>query len=308
MRHTRLPDSTAIGARNHGCFVGHTAGFFKVTEALKLTSVYQTLSDGRHPEEPNAWMYPLKGGGWRVFRFTPGTPEAPTWEKSRSGWTTCVIGLRASFTQIARHYGGIPKGRAYVFIEHEKAALVAATYGVTVKYPAWMQSQRRPVTIEIKHTGLNVSFPRKKSDAKQAAHDADWIEARGPIWTTGYECDTSSQATDYEGLADDIVRHVSRDAKQIGLYVHTTQGWQQQSTKQVENHLTFKDIVGGQQVDVLGWCSDHPWNRMALPFQPMQPGDRQWNLDGCQLAHQPADHPGPMPNWDRLFALGPRVR
>jgi hypothetical protein len=287
---------------DHGCFVGHTAGFLNVTEALKLTSVYQTVSDGRHPGEPNAWVYPLKFGGWRAFRFTAGTPEAPTWETSRSGWTTCVIGLRPAPSQVARRHGGVSKGKAFVFVDPDKAALAALTYGVVVKYPVWLETQRRPVTMEIRRDGLNLSIPRKKSDPKQAAHDAGWIEVRGPIWTTGYACETVSQTTDYEGLADDTVRHVARDAKQLGLYVHTTQGWHQQSPKQVENHLSYKDIVGGQQVDVLGWCSDHPWNRVALPFQPEQPGDRQWNLDGCQLAHQPADHPGPTPNWDRLFA------
>jgi hypothetical protein len=285
---------------DHGCFVGHTAALAKVAETLKLTGIFQTISDGCDPQTPNCWMYPLKGGGWRVFRFTPGTPEAPTWETSRSGWTTCVIGLRPSPGQAARHYGGIPQGKGYVFLDSDKATLVAATYDVTITFPSWFKG--RPVTIHFKDTGLYVAFPRRKSDKPKPAHDAGWIEARGPLWTTGYPCDTSSQEIDYEDLADNVVRHVSRDAKQIGLYVHTTQGWQQQATKQVENHLSYKEIYGGMQAQVLGWCSDHPWDRVALPFQDVQPGDRQWNLDGCQLKHRPADSPGPTPNWDRLFA------
>ncbi len=286
---------------DHGCFVGHTVGIAKVVTALKLPGVFGTVSEGRNPLEPNCWLYPLKGGGWRVFRFNKGTPESATWETSQSGWTTCVVGLRPTARQVATRYGGMRNGKGYVFTDPAKAQLVVAAYNRKLQLPAWLEKHPRPITIEIQKDGLVVSMTHKKSDAKQTAYNSGWFEANGPLWRTFLECDTSSQQTDYEGLADDVVRHVARAGDQLGLYAHTTQGWQRQTTKQIENHLSYKGVRGGAQVDLLGWCSDHPWLRVALPFQNEQPGDRLWNLDGCKLQYQPADYAGPTPYWDRLF-------
>jgi hypothetical protein len=281
---------------DHNCLVAHTFPIKKI----KLPGVYATKSEGTDPHAPNCWMYPLKGGGWRVYRFTQGTEEAPTWTTSRNGWTTCVIGLTPTPAQVAALYHGQRTKRAWLYTLDNAIKAVAA-YGAELKVPAWLTKRPRPVTIEVVPSGLMLSVERRKADAKQPAHEAGWLEARGPIWFTHIECNTQSQQTDYEALADNLIRHVARDDEQIGLYVMTVHGLQRQSVDQVKNRLTHEGFDGALQRDLLGWCAKYSWLRVALPFQPEHPGDRLWNKDGVQLVAFPSEQPGPTPYWDRAF-------
>lgn len=202
--------------------------------------------------------------------------------------------------QVAALYRGLRKKQGWLYTL-DNAIKVVAAYGAELKAPAWLTKRPRPVTIEVTKSGLMLSIERRKSDRKQAAHDAGWLEARGPIWFTYIECDTQPQQTDYEALADNLIRHVARDDKQIGLYAMTDHGLQSQTIDQVKNRLTHEGIDGGLQKDVLGWCAKHSWLRVALPFQPEYPGDRLWNKDGAQIITLPAEQPGPTPYWDRAF-------
>jgi hypothetical protein len=285
---------------DHHCLVGHTKAIDKIKGKIKLPGVFATVSKGTEPDKPNCFMYPLQCGGWRVYRFTPGTEEAKTWETSRNGWTTCVIGLLPTPAQVAALYHGQRTKQGWMYTPANAIKAVAA-YGGKLKIPAWLKKRPRPIAIEVSKTGLLVSMERRTSDREQPAYDAGWFEGRGPIWFIYIECKTKSQQTDYEALADNLVRHVAKDDKQLGLYVMTDHGLQRQTMDQVKNHLTLEDIDGGLQKELLGWCSKHSWLRVALPFQPEYPGNRLWNKDGCQLITQPADGPGPTPYWDRAF-------
>ncbi len=290
---------------DHGCYVCHTFALAKVNKVLKIVDGFETVSQGTNPLEPNCWMYPLPGGGWRVFRFNKGTPEAPIWDKSKSGWTTTVICLRPTFYKVAKSYKGIASAKGYIFSDPDNAKSVVKVYGETLRLPTWFDNRARPITITPTPSGLGISFPLRKGDNKPEnktdAYKAGWVE-KGRTWITFLECETESQQPfDYEGFADDMVRHVVRKNKQDGLYIHSEKGWNNNQTKQIENFMVYKK-VGMRLNDTLGWCAGNPWIRTALPFRPEEPGDRLWNLDGCQLAVQPADIAGPTPYWDRLFA------
>ncbi len=287
---------------DHGCFVAHTCGLAKVSSKLKVADGFETVSEGGNPEEPNCWCYPLPNGGWRVYRFGKGTPEATIWETSKMGWTTCVICLRPGFLKVAKIFGGILSGKGFVFNNPANVQKVLKVYQAELKYPAWFTgAELRPVAMRPARGGLAISMAKRKTDAAQPAYDAGWTIV-GNTWITFAECEISSeQPFDYEDLADNMVRHVARNAIQEGLYVHTTLGWQKQATRQIDTHLTHQGHAGPAQQDLLGWSSNNPWIRTALPFSPQEPGERLWNLDGCQLAYQPSPESGPTPYWDRLF-------
>jgi hypothetical protein len=285
---------------DHHCLVGHTKAMATIKEKLRLPGIYDTVSDGTEPHKPNSFWFPLENGAWRGFRFHPGTQEAPTWSTSKNGWTTCVVGVLPTPAQVAALYQGRRTKHGWAYLPDNAIKAVAA-YGAELRFPSWIKKKRRPVVLEIAKTGLLASMERFESDRKQPAYDAGWLEGRGPVWFQYIECETKSQQADYAALADPLVRHVARDDKQLGLYVMTVHGMQRQTMEQVKNRLTYEEIDGGLQKDLLGWCSRYSWRVVAFPFESEYPGNRLWNRDGCQLIAQPADAPGPTPSWDRAF-------
>lgn len=285
---------------DHHCLVGHTKAMEEIKATLKLPGIFATVSEGTNPAIPNSFWFPLEGGGWRGYRFTQGTEETATWSTSRNGWTTCVVGLLPTPAQVAALYQGRRTKRGWVYTP-ENAIKAVAAYGAKLEFPAWIKKAPRPVNIETVKTGLFASMERRESDRKQSAYKVGWLESRGPVWFQYVECETKSHQPDYEALADNLVRHVARDEKQLGLYVMTCHGLQRQTMEQVKNRLTHEGIDGGIQKDLLGWCSKHSWLIKAIPFDPEYPGNRIWNRDGCQLTAQPTDSPGPTPYWDRAF-------
>ena len=56
---------------------------------------------------------------------------------------------------------------------------------------------------------------------------------------------------------------------------------------------------------ILGSTIGKAWKLVNVPFQPEYPGDRQWNVDAAQYAHQPAnleyDQTPIHPHWDRIL-------
>ena len=123
-------------------------------------------------------MFPLKDGGWRVYRFTKGTEEADTWTTSRNGWTTCVIGLTPTPTQVAAIYHGLRKKKGWLYTLDNAIKAIAA-YGAELKVPVWLTKRPRPVTIEVTKSGLMMSVERRKADRKQPANAAGWLRGTG---------------------------------------------------------------------------------------------------------------------------------
>lgn len=90
-----------------GCLNGHTAAVKLIKERFGLKGVFETVSEGAEPSKPNCFMFPLAGGGWRVYRFGSATKEASTWESSPGGWTTCTINEIPTLERASLTFGGI---------------------------------------------------------------------------------------------------------------------------------------------------------------------------------------------------------
>ena len=103
----------------------HTKALQGLTEnpSLTIKGVFRTISEGRHPENCNCFCFPLDKGAWRVYRFSPGVPEAETWTQDPTGWTNCHFNTPTSLDLAARLSGGqeAPGDKGYVFGSPEKA-------------------------------------------------------------------------------------------------------------------------------------------------------------------------------------------
>ena len=90
---------------------------------LKIKGVFKTISEGKHPETCNCFCFPLDNGAWRVYRFSPGVPEAETWTQDTGGWTNCYFNKPTSLDLAARMSGGqeAPNDKGYAFANSQQA-------------------------------------------------------------------------------------------------------------------------------------------------------------------------------------------
>ncbi|MBA3484343.1 MAG: hypothetical protein H0T51_21275 [Pirellulales bacterium] len=302
--------------QDHRLFTAHTCGVAKVVSDMKMLGVFETQSQGSDPRTPNCFLFPLANGARRVFRYGTGggqAQEADTWEESPSGWTTCTINVTPTLEQVAKAYAGVrrptPRGVAYIFRDSSAARKAVAAFGGDLAPPSWITEAPtpRPVTITF-HSGggLLVSMPHNTEDEVDGRaagfYELGWMKERGPVWAQLFEVETTPKSANYEDLADDIVRHVAQAGEQEGLYVNTERGWQKQTVDQVKAHLTHKGVKGAMQADVLGWCSNNPYELVSKPFQPEYPGHRGWNRNAAQLKTVPSPAAGPTPTWDAILS------
>ena len=97
---------STIWVPDHHLLQTHTCGLAKLIADGKVQGIFKTNSDGKHPQTPNCFMFPLEKGGWRVFRFSPGVQEDETWTQDKEGWTTCFFNCRPNLTVAAKAMGG----------------------------------------------------------------------------------------------------------------------------------------------------------------------------------------------------------
>jgi len=98
---------------------------------------------------------------------------------------------------------------------------------------------------------------------------------------------------------DNLIRHVSREGKQLDMYALTVKGREDQRMDQINHRLCLEGYDAGERAVLLGWCAKHPFQRGAWPFAAEYPGDRRWNLDGCKLLYVAS--PGLTPTWDMIL-------
>ncbi len=290
---------------DHNCFVCHTQGIAETLKQVQLPGLFETSSNGNDPDKPNCWMYPLSDAAWRAFRFSHGTDEAPTWELSRNGWRTCVIGRTPSLSQLAAKFNGKKTSKGVAFLSAEDATNALLQLGASIDLPTWFE--RRPITIKQVPRGLEADFPYEEGDAGGdnglTANERGWFRPpRSTAWRKFIEIEVELSHPDYHSLADDVVRSVCHQGEHIGLFTHTEAGWNQQILSMVKPRMSHEGITGGLQNDVLGWCDKYPYLRTARPFQPEYPGNREWNKDGTKLLFLPAIADGETPMWDKILA------
>ena len=85
----------------------HTKALEELCEKGIAKGIFKTNSAGKDKGSPNAFMFPLDNGVWRVYRFSPGTVEAETWTQDGSGWTNCYFNKPPDLHTAATAKGGI---------------------------------------------------------------------------------------------------------------------------------------------------------------------------------------------------------
>jgi hypothetical protein len=275
--------------------------------ALKLKGFFKTNSEGKDPATCNCFCFPLDNGAWRVYRFSPGTAEAETWEQDGNGWTNCFFNKPADLNLAARAGGGIeaPNKGGYVFSTATDAAKVVKALGQAINLPEHLQGRETRLKAQ-KDGRLIIAI---KKDAPDEAAPRGWLSERGKLTRVlSIRAEMQAQAADESHSEyDKIIRALDSTAgKHIGFVARREDGgWAEDSKDNIKHTLLYLGRTKPEAEMILGAACHRSWKVVNLPFQPEYPGNRQWNRDAAQYRYPPAelraDETPYHPHWDMVL-------
>jgi len=305
---------SAIWISDHHLLQTHTRALAKLIDdagarsKLELVGHFQTNSPGNDPGNPNCFLFPMDGGGWRVYRFSPGIVEAETWVQDGAGWTTCFFNRLPDVDTACRAYGGLrTEGKQhFTFPTGHNAIKAAEALGQKLDIPPEIRD--RTVEIRVNNGYLTVYLQKIKKD------DADrdmtgWIEKRGH-WIRDLDkriiADDSSDLgeADYDNFLRSL-RSPAGEVSGTGWMFQSAQGdWSLTASGMIKMILQGKGQPKQEAEIIMGKCAVNPWKTVCQPFQDEYPGGRRWNQGAPQLRYtpaQPSDTPPVHPHWDLIL-------
>jgi hypothetical protein len=290
---------------DHHMLQTHTCALKKIVEEIKIEGMFNTNSQGRNPGEQNCFMYPLDNGAWKVYRYSKGSIEHPSWQQDKEGWTTCYFNRKPSLDEAASALGGAERSAGgFEFDTAKEAVKVIEAMGEAVRLPEELEDREAHV---IKNKDGQVVLAVKRKD-KEEARPKGWASKRGGWWEKVFkmldvENHNETQFDQYDKVIRQLVTPAEEDA---GWMLRSKKGiWQRFSTEKVKMRLINLSIPESEVKALLGGAIGEAWTLVNLPFQDEYPGDRQWNLGAAQFVYKPIpiedETPLHHPHWDKIL-------
>ncbi len=307
---------STIWVSDHHLLQTHTKALEKLTEEkakeLKLQGIFQTISDGNHPDTPNCFMFPLDKGGWRVYRFSPGVQEAETWNQDREGWTNCYFNSKPNLPTAAKSLGAQedPDQGGFLFNKAADAIEAAKALGQKIELSTENKERverlmRRKARLKPHKDGRLVMHIAKKTGEKKPLQG--WID-KGTKWVKMFDVIADTKKEDVSHAEyDNIIRQVVTPSREdAGWYLRANDlAWERFSTEKVKMRLHAMGNPKPKVELILGSTIGKAWRLVNVPFQSEYPGDRQWNMGAAQYAYPPVilerDEVPQHPHWDRVL-------
>ncbi len=284
---------------NH-LLVTHTIYLKEAHDKLNLRGPFSTIAQGTDKGgDWNCFCFPLRRGAWAVRRYTPGVAESPTWDQDTSGFTRCHLNREPDLPTASRSLGGIehPSG-GFIFREAEVAVKVLQQLGSAIDLPSWTNTRRTKIK-EHKDGRLVVEIKQEPDDPALTG----WIPEKG-TWKRIFNTSNNQQTEPEIGNYDDSVRHlITENNQDCGWSLKSEREWREEPLIHVRTFLKAMNLNASEVDGVLGSCISRPWKLVCLPFEPEEPGDRQWNRNSPQLAFVPtASDTLSYPTWVKMLS------
>lgn len=289
---------STIWVPDHHLLQTHTCALEKI--AGKYRGVSRTNSQGKHPDQPNCFMFPQPNGAWKVYRFSPGVQEAETWTQDGEGWTWCYFNRKPTLTTACRATGGVEDEKGgYVFGRLDQAKKAAELVGGEIALEGFDQ---RPTKLKAHDDGrLIAEIERSGSDAPLPGYLAKGNKFVKIFDTVVEEKEKKEEATTDP---DNIRKAVTANGDDAGWYIERD-GWGHVPYNDTKIALLNSGYTKTDAEKILGGMVKRPYRLVNIPFGPLYPGNRQWNLGAAQYSCQPvilADDEVPYhPSWDKIF-------
>ncbi len=296
---------TTLWVQDHHLLQTHTCALRALMQEkeLKLVGVFDTTSEGNDPGNPNCFLFPLPGGAWRVYRFSPGVAEAETWTQDGQGWTTCYFNRHSDLATACTLSGGVEREQGgYVFSSPEAAMKAAKTLGEDLALKDVPND--RKVTLKAHKDGrLVVEVERKKNEGPIEGWD-DKTGKYVKIFKVKADAKEDEQL-DFNEF-DNLIRAVETAAvEHAGWVMKKGREWVRHPASNVKMLLQSLGHPKNEAEAIMGAAAGRGWRLVNLPFREEYPGGRQWNLNAAQFKFNPAeladDEVPRHPHWDMIF-------
>lgn len=283
----------------------HTVALKRLMEEradeLKLKGFFDTIAPGKDPATPNCFAFPGDFGSWKVYRFSRGVAEAPTWEQDGQGWTTCWFNRQPNLKTASRALGGkdIAKG-GYEFDTLEQAAQVAAALGTPIECESLLA--HRPAVVRKSKDGRLAIEVKKHTEDPSSVGRWNTHDKKG-YWTQVFDIPAEPMSEDIVDYGQKIRALKTPSGDRAGWAVREDNGeWSRWSASDVKMVLQSSGLSKQDAEIVMGNCIRRSWKLVSLPFQPEYPGNREWNVNAPQLAFTPSPR-GEVshPTWDAIM-------
>ena len=304
---------STVWIQDHHLLQTHTCALQMLTQdedarvKLGLKGFFITNSRGSNPSEPNCFAFPLRNGAWKVYRFGQGINEDATWQQDGEGWTTCLFNHDPDFITASRAKGGaeLADNKGYQFDKAKYAIEVARTLGSPDIALDEKFLFREAVLRPSKDGRLIMRMSQEKEDPKPGE---GWAKVRGGYWERVFDVKTEKNEDDLSGAEyDDRLRRLNTSTGDTaGWFIEdTSENWGRCTASDCKMWLQQHGHPKGEAEVILGRCIDRPWRLINHPFSDEYPGNRQWNYNCPQYAHETAtlasdEHPH-HPHWDLLL-------
>jgi hypothetical protein len=293
---------SAVWVPDYHLLQTHTKALQNLLERTELgiKGVFKTISEGRHPETCNCFCFPLDKGAWRVYRFSPGVPEAESWTQDTSGWTNCYFNKPVTLELAAKLVGGqeAPNNKGFSFPTTEKAQEALELLGQDVAFP--QEIQGRPARLRPQKDG-KVAISVKKEKGESAPNG--WLDGRGHFERLlDGRIEVKNQSAQDQGIEfDKLIRTlVTPNNQGAGWLIKNQEAtWNERSKDDARSVLATMGVPKAELDSTLGAACLRPWKLVTIPFQPEYPGNRQWNRNAAQYTCAPTE--GEHPHWDMLL-------
>jgi hypothetical protein len=292
---------STIWVPDHHLLQTHTVGLSQIC----TRGVFRTNSEGNDPGQPNCFAFPMPNGGWKVYRFSTGTTEAPTWTRDGKGWTWCYFNREPDLATAAKAFNGVETRKGWSFSIPDMAAKTCSALGQTIDVPAL--HDREILLTKGRDGRLGIEMDAIKGEETPPGFSK---QGRRFIKILGKVEEGKQEPID----ADEVIRVVvTAKGENAGHCLNTQGQWQFHPASSCKRALQFLGHSKDAADRVLGAATMNNWQLVTLPFQPEYPGGRRWNRNAPQLRYQPAAEPGPHPHWDTVLdhvghSLTPELR
>jgi len=287
----------------HHMLVTHTAILKKAHTELGLAGLFETVATGSQlGADINAFCFPLQRGAWVVRRYGRGVAEHPLWEQDGKGFTKTYLNRVPDLPSAARLAAGKEalRGGGWVFSGAYDAAKAAEALGVPLQLPPdHVDLLKAPTRLQQDKAGRLLVKMETSADLDGWARHGKYIYQHFPM-------DRPPPAEPQASQLDDFVRHmITPSGMDAGWAMRANGDWVVEPLTHVKAALHALNYSAQEIAGIVGASVLQCWRLVNYPFQPVEPGNREWNKRAAQLRFAPSPNDLDQlrfPTWQAMLA------
>jgi hypothetical protein len=270
--------------------VCHTFDLKQAHEQLNMRGSFDTISTGReHGSDHNAFLWPLRHGGWTVRRYGRGVAEHESWEQDGKGWTRCFLNRDPDLNTVARTFHAVEHEKGgHVFRDFETAIKALLILKIDVgSVPPWIMNRKTTIK-PLRGENRIVVHIEADEGRDQPDKMPGWLLER-KLWKRIFNVilPTANESENTENY-DDMLRHIaSETGGDLGWIIRRDGIWAEEPLRHIQLLLLGDGHDSDAIHSILAKAIMAPWKIVNKPFQSEYPGDREWNRNAPQYAVPP---------------------